>query len=289
MKKFTITIIILLILILLSVGGFFIYSYIMNNKSNDLATLNEKCLSEIDYLNANIITMMNKINNISYTNYSIVSEEVSVSSSEEEESTSSQSEQTSETESQNTINSSNVIEDNILSGDNNDVDWNSLKGEIENMYNSWTTILIDLTTLSINKDNLLKYNSVMDQIVEDFDNEDKSSSLIHLADLYNLLALYIKEFSQDSDEISVYNIRSNILYAYAYVESDDWNTAKTYVNTAGEELLNVFNNQVNNINSISEINESYILINELEEDCNSQSKKVFYVNYKNLMQELESI
>ena len=51
----------------------------------------------------------------------------------------------------------------------------------------------------------------------------------------------------------------------------------------------MLNNQVNNMNNIDEINKSYILINELEEDSNNKNKNVFYVNYRNLMQELENI
>ena len=176
MKKYVVSIIILFIIIVLAIGGFFIYSNIMNNKSSDAQTLNEKGLAEIDYLNTNIITMMNGLNNISYTNYRVVSEEIKVSSAEN-----------SSENGKNTINSSNLENNNILSSDNTDINWNNLKSEVENMYDSWTTILIDLTTLNVNKDNLLKYNSTLDSIVTDFDNEDKSASLLHLADLYNLL------------------------------------------------------------------------------------------------------
>ena len=82
MKKYVVSIIILFIIIVLAIGGFFIYSNIMNNKSSDAQTLNEKGLAEIDYLNTNIITMMNGLNNISYTNYRVVSEEIKVSSAE---------------------------------------------------------------------------------------------------------------------------------------------------------------------------------------------------------------
>ena len=279
MKKYVISIIILLILIVLAIGGFFIYSNIMNNKSNDSINLSEKCMSELEFMDTSIIEMMNGLNNISYTNYRIINEEINVASAEQENST----------DSKNTINSTSVINNDILSENNNDINWNDLKSEMENMYDSWTTILIDLTTLNVNRDNLLKYNSTMDQIVKDFDNEDKNASLIHLADLYNLLALYIKDFAGDSSQTNVYNVKSNILYAYANIETDNWDNVKKYVNSAQSEFANILNNQVNNMNNIDEINKAYILINELKNDCNEQNKKVFYVNYRNLMQELENI
>lgn len=197
--------------------------------------------------------------------------------------------QNSDSEGKSTINSSNVESNNILSSDNTDIDWDSLKSKVENMYDSWTTILIDLTTLNVNKENLLKYNSTLDNIVNDFDKEDKSESLTHLADLYNLLTLYVKDFAADSNQVSVYNVKSNILYAYAYTEKHDWDSVKKYIDNAKTEFSNVLNNQVNNVNNMDEINKAYILINELEEDSNSKNIKVFFVNYRNLMQELENI
>ena len=46
------------------------------------------------------------------------------------------------------------------------------------------------------------------------------------------------------------------------------------------------NNQINNINNIDDINKAYILINELVDDVNKKSKKTFYINYQEIMQEL---
>lgn len=289
MKKYVISIIIFFIIILLAIGGYFMYSNIMNNKSNDMKSLQEKSLAEIDFLDTSITSMMNGLNNISYNNYRIVSEEINVSNEQQGNSNESQSAEGSSTNEQSSINSSNVTNNDILSGTNNNINWDNLKSEIENMYDSWTTILIDLTTLNVNKENLLKFNSTLDQIVKDLDNEDKSASLMHIADLYNLLTLYMKDFAADREETKIYNVKSNILYAYSFVETDEWNNVKTYVGNAKNEFSNILNNQVNNRNNIDEINKAYILINELEEDCNTQNKNVFYVNYRNLMQELENI
>lgn len=289
MKKYVISIIIFFIIILLAIGGYFMYSNIMNNKSNDMKSLQEKSLAEIDFLDTSITSMMNGLNNISYNNYRIVSEEINVTNEQQGNSNESQSAEGSSTNEQSSINSSNVTNNDILLGTNNNVNWDNLKSEIENMYDSWTTILIDLTTLNVNKENLLKFNSTLDQIVKDLDNEDKSASLVHIADLYNLLTLYMKDFAADREETKIYNVKSNILYAYSFVETDEWNNVKTYVGNAKNEFSNILNNQVNNRNNIDEINKAYILINELEEDCNTQNKNVFYVNYRNLMQELENI
>ena len=279
MRKYVITIVLLFIIILISIGGYFIYSNAKTNESNNMDTLKEKANSEIKFLSANIISMMNELNNISYSKFEIVKEKIEVSNTDQE----------NNIEEDSTINSSNVVTNNILSADKNKIDWNNLKSEIENMYSAWPTIIMDLTTLNVNKDNLLKYNSILDQITKDFENEDKESSLIHLADLHNLLGLYIKEFESDNKEVSLLNVKTNILYSYSFVSTEDCDKVIEYMAKAKKEFSNIINNQINNVNDIDVINKSYILINELEKNSNNKDKNIFYINYINLMQELENI
>ena len=279
MKKYIITIIILFAIILLSIGGYFIYANAKTNESNSLDMLKSKSISEIEFLSSDIITMMNEINNISYSNFKVESKEIEMNDESSQNSI----------DSQNVINTTQIVNDNILNNYKDSTDWTLLKSKIENMYSTLTTIMIDLTNLNVNKDNLLKYNDVLDKITKDFENEDKSSSLIHLADLYNLLELYIKDIGPDNQKVSLFIVESNILYAYSYIEQDNWNKVLEYIGSAKQEFSNIINNQINNVNNIDVINKSYILINELEKNANNKDKNIFYINYSNLMQELENI
>lgn len=302
MKKYIITIVILFVLIGLFIGGYFIYSNAKANEANSVDTLKAKCTSELEYLSSNIILMMNQLNNISFENYEVTNDKVTISNSNEEDKQSGGGETKSEDGSgggsnssegttssgSNTVNSSNV-ELNSTLANNNKIDWNLLKADIEAMYSSWTTILMDLTTLNVNKDNLLKYNDKLGTIVENFEGEDKKSALINLADLYNLLTLYIQDFSTESYTKSRFIVTSNILYAYANIETDDWNKTSDYIGKAKTEYANIVNGQVNNVNKIDKINKAYILINEIEKNASNKNKNVFYVNYRNLIQELENL
>ncbi len=279
MKKYIITIIILFAIILLSIGGYFIYANAKTNESNSLDMLKSKSISEIEFLSSDIITMMNEINNISYSNFKVESKEIEMNDKSSQNSI----------DSQNVINTTQIVNDNILNNYKDSTDWTLLKSKIENMYSTWTTVMMDLTSLNVNKDNLLKYNDVLDKITKDFENEDKSSSLIHLADLYNLLESYIKDIGSDNQKVSLFIVESNILYAYSYIEQDNWNKVLEYIGRAKQEFSNIINNQINNVNNIDVINKSYILINELEKNANNKDKNIFYINYSNLMQELENI
>lgn len=297
MKKYIITILILFFLIILAVGGYFVYGNFKTKESNSTDTLISKATSEIEYLSSHIINIMNEINNISYPNYKIVNEEIEASgasSDTEAEQTSNQSsgqasEQTNSTAQENTINTSRIVSDNILSSRGQDIDWNELNSKVQELYSSWTTIMMDLTSLNVNKDNLLKFNQTLDSITKNIEDKNKSEALINSASLYNLLSSYIRDFSNDTEKNSVFNVRSNILYSYAYTENGDWSKVSEYIGKAKQDFSTLLNNQINNINKIDVINKAYILLNELEQDCNNQDKNVFLVNYCNLMQELQNM
>ncbi len=277
MKKYIITIVTLFAIILLSIGGYFLYSNAKTKESSSTTTLQAKSMSEINYLSTEIIEMMNGLNNISFSNFEIQNKTIEAESSG------------NETASENSIDTSVMQFDNILTSDNNDINWKDLKGRVENMYSTWTTVLIDLTTLNVNRDNLLKYNSLLDDIVLEMEKEDKKQTLIKLADLYQLLAQYVNDVSQDSTVKSIFATKSNVLYAYAMVGNEDWNKVREYVSTAKQEFSNNLTNPVENMANFDSMNKAYILLNELAEDSNREEEKIFYINYRSLIQELETM
>ena len=117
--------------------------------------------------------------------------------------------------------------------------------------------------------------------------KDKENALLNCSDLYSLLSKYVKDFSEENSKI--YNVRSNILYSYSEIERENWEEAVNYIKKADENFASILNNQINNIDKIDIINKAYVLLNELQEDCNSKDRKVFLINYSNLMQELQNI
>lgn len=303
MKKYIITIITLFLIIVIAIVGYFVYGNIKESKANSSDMLTEKVISEIEYLGNNIIYVMNELNNISYTNYKIVSEEIEDSSSDENSSSSgsnsgqggsessggqSSSEQ-GDSDKKSSITTTNMSNANsILNDDSTDkINWNNVNMKVQDMYSAWTTIMIDLSSLNVNKDDLLKFNSTLDKISSSLEQKDKENALLNCSDLYSLLSKYVNDFSEENSKI--YNVRSNILYSYSEIERDNWEEAVNYIKKADENFASILNNQINNIDKIDIINKAYVLLNELQEDCNSKDRKVFLINYSNLMQELQNI
>ena len=298
MKKYIITIISLFIIILISLGGYFWYSNAKSNESNSVQTLQEKCLSEINYLGTEIIEMANMLNNISYTNFEIQSKEIEGESQQQGgnsggensgENGQESSDETGQSSEENRISTSVIQYDSILTHDDEKIDWTTIKSKIENMHSMWTTVLIDLTTLKVNKDNLLKYNDILDEVIISLEEENKQSTLAAMANLFDLLSIYAQDFCEDTSIVSLLQVKSNILYAYSSVEANNWDKINEYVEIAKQKFTNIMNMGVNDLNKVDINNKAYVLINELQTDLDSKNNKIFYINYKNLMQELEAI
>ena len=255
MKKRIFIIIIFIFIFLLIFGIMYIYS---NNKNQDSADkLKEKADVEIDYLSETIIAMMSELNNVQIT------------------------------DEQNSITNMNQNDISTLTNLDKKTDWNALKKDVENMYQTWNTVIIDLNGLGLKQENLLKFTTYLGNITNDMQNKNKKSAMYNLADLYSLIDEYTKEYSNDNKRIILTNVKSDILYSYALIEDQNWKEMKKYIQksqTTYSELMNsTMQSELNPIN----VNKAYILINELSKSIDSKNKDVFYINYKNLMNELD--
>lgn len=301
MKKYIITIAVILGVMLIMFGSYYIYSN--TSSQEDVDTLKSKVDEEIKYLDSVIVSIMNKFNNITYANYKIVEEKVT-SQNQNQKNSSVKSIESQEGQSggnnkdnsqgnsiENTITNISMDYSSILvNSDNKKIEWNYIKKEIEKMYSTWTTVLIDLNALNVNNTNLLKYNSTLDDITQALKNEDKKTSMIKLADLYSLLVSYIKEYSSNNKLIQLLDTKSNILYAYSLAEYEDkWSEMKNYTDKAQNVYNNIINNELKNNDSTNNINKAYVLLNEISKSTSKKDKNIFYINYKNLMKELEII
>ena len=288
MKKYIITIAVILGVMLIMFGSYYIYSN--TSSQEDVDTLKSKVDEEIKYLDSVIVSIMNKFNNITYANYKIVEEKVT-SQNQNQKNSSVKSIESQEGQSggnnkdnsqgnsiENTITNISMDYSSILvNSDNKKIEWNYIKKEIEKMYSTWTTVLIDLNALNVNNTNLLKYNSTLDDITQALENEDKKTSMIKLADLYSLLVSYIKEYSSNNRLIQLLDTKSNILYAYSLAEYEDkWSEMKNYTDKAQNVYNNIINNELKNNDSTNNINKAYVLLNEISKSTSKKSKNIFY-------------
>ena len=306
-KKFLFFFLILVIIIL----SFFLYNSISNENKDDSKG---KALSEIEYLENKLELLFNKLNNIENNNYSLSVKKIEESSSSqsgsennnensgessgssEEESNSSNSEE----ESGNSSNSSsdskgndgnneeyNLEQSGILTNNNNNIDWKSIKLEVESLYSEVATITLDLYSLGISREDILGFNQELDNLTISVKEENKENTLSNLSKLYDYIPKYLKSVTNDEIFIGKIDTKNNLFKAYSILDSKNWqeigNNVTNTINSFSNNLLNKETDKQYIINKI------YIMLNELQSAVNKQDDSIFLIKYKNILEEIDNL
>lgn len=313
----SVILIILIICVLFSLTG-------CGKKQSKEELSKQKLDQEIQYLDTKFVSLMNMLNNISFSNYKVTSEEVKEdkdeskgNSSESEQSDSKSSSEggaSSESEGNSDSNSNSnssseskeesssggdgkeqnkifkLTEDNILSSDPNvDIAWDLIKSEIENLYSIWTTITIDMHTAGVNSDDILEFNTLLDSLGVQAKDENKQGSLENLSKLYNLLPKYLNSYSNDEIKKSVLNTKAHLLTAFSIVDTDRWEDMHVEILKANQEFSTIINNVNIDKNKKLNVNRAYLLLKEAQNSIETKDKDIFLIKYKNTIQELNML
>ena len=293
-KIFSVSVIVIIIITVIVTS----IIYFVNANKDDDKHLSEKTEQELKYIEREIISMMNHLNNISFTD--------SVLKQTTKESTNSSNEQTNKNE-QSTITRENNQDgtnseastktvkfttevQGILETDLSYVDWEYLKTNIENLYDIWSIAIVDLHSLNVNNEDILNFSILLDKVTINIKDEDKLASLNNLANLYSYISLYFEQISDNNKNINIQKTKSAILNSYVFVEQNNWNEVQLQL----QEAINYYTNVINNVdegnkNNKNKITKIYVLLNELNNATSLQSKEIYYIKYKNVMDELVNI
>ena len=280
--------------ILLSIILLFILTGCKDKEEN--GSLEEKIKSEIEYLDSKIVGMLNKLNNISYQNYKITTEKIELNESSGQEGEQSSSTQKGtesntssggETSQNKTINQSEMDHSSILGDNTQNINWTEIKSDIELLHDTWSTIIIDLTQRGINNKYMEEFSKLLDNTTVDIKEENKKESLIGHTDMYSYLTKFL-ENEGDNIQKNIKNVKMHIIKAYSLVESENWEQMGTEVN----EAIRYYNNIINQTNYAKEnsfkVEKTSISLKELQNSLTVKDKNVFYIKYRNLMEQLSS-
>lgn len=278
------------------------------SKEQEDGDINKKLQSEIQYLDKKIIGIMNRLNNIALENYEVKSKEImsengqqnksNESSGNNESSGENSSEGSSGSEGQKEGNSesgqeSNNIKvlqmqpSNILVINKDEIDWNTIKSEVELMYTTWNSILLDLYSMNIENENILGFSQGLDNAVLAVKLEDKQKTLETLANIYSFLPKYMDKISVDESTKNILQTKANVMKAYSLVEQENWTEVQNQMNSADIAYAKVTNDVQYIENKQGEVSKIYILIKELKNSVNLKDKDIFYIKYKNLMNTID--
>lgn len=271
----------------------------------------EKLTSEIKYFSSHIAKLLNDLNNISLQNYELTSRKVNIdsssnNSSSSEGSSSSGSSSNSGGQSQSgsgqgssqnndqsaesqSITVTDMQANSVLKTNTDDINWDLVKTEIEQINTSWSVVMLDLQNANVSNTDIMAFSNLLDKTIISIKNEDKNTSLTNLTALYSYIPKFLNSVSMDKSLQNIETTKYDIFIAYTAVSQDDWNTANTNIANAETSFLSVLNDTNYYQNREFKINKSYVLLKDMQNSIVNMDKELFFLKYKNLMESLNTL
>ncbi len=276
-----------------------------NNQTNT-EDITQKVIKELDYLDTQIVSIANKLNNILLQNYTITSEEITLeksssgssgggqSSSQEKSSGGEQSQSSSQTQTGSDSQKSNITTTQIepktvLNSDEDNIDWNTIKNDIETINEAWSVVILDLSTLNVDNNDILGFSEVLNDTIVNIKDEDKTNTLANITKLYSFIPKFEKAVSAENSTQNIKQVKSYILNAYAFVEQNDWTNIETNIAEAEKTFKNITSDLEYIKDKEYKVNKTYILLKELQNSLTYKDKKLFYIKYKNLVESINTL
>lgn len=179
-----------------------------------------------------------------------------------------------------------MVENSILVG-NTEPNWEDLIYDIEQIYSNWSIVTLDLYKQNINNQKILSFNVDLDNTAKAIKDKNKEQTLILLAKLYSYIPTYVEDFLDDQMQTNLYKVKSNLFNAYSIIEQNNPNEVKKYLQSAEEAMVAMMNNIQNQ--KTYNLNKAYILLKDLQTTVDKNDTSIFYLKYKNLSEELNSL
>ena len=274
-----------------------------NKKDEDV---NKKAIQELDYLDTKIVSILNKLNNITLRNYTLNEEEIQKEENSSNNSSANSSEKTNEANSNEqkesnsqSSNSSKTEETNItvtsmepksvLTINKDDIDWNEIKSEIETVNEAWSIVLLDLSYLNVDNNDILNFSSALNDTLISVKDENKINTLTNCSKLYSFIPKFEKQLKDNQDIQDIKQVKAYLLNAYSSVEQDNWVDIEKNIASADDIFKKITGNSEYMKNKEYKVNKTYVLLKELQNSLKYKNKDIFYLKYKNLIESINTL
>lgn len=280
------------VVISLAIIAGIVFAFNVFSNAENTESIEEKEEEEIKYLDTKLLSLINYFNNIDLQNYRLVLTKIESESSES--SSSSKKEQKNNEQEDSTENGTDEkektlskMEQETIVTNESETNWKTIEGEIEVLSAIWPTIVLDLYKLEVSSEDIIKFSNDLDQAITQVKNKDKALSCMYFAKLYGYLPTFLNKSNPEEIRRSALEAKTYIVNAYAYAETENWDKMRNEI----EKAENIFSSLVNDAKYVNDkrlynINKVYILIEELKNSLATKDTGIFYLKYKNTIEEL---
>lgn len=268
----TLSIIFLVALVIIFFSG-------CSKQKTDEEQLRDKNISEIDYLDNYIMLMLNSINDIDLKQY-----DAKIEKTENLNEILQESEETSSEDTGKNVVQYSMVPNTILNADKT-INWKNLKLEIENLNNTWPSIIVDLYKANVDNKKLTEFSDLINTCIGNIKNENRTETLNSLAKLYEYIPVFLEKIASDNKQIELAKTKVEVIKAYVNIDFANWEELKTSLDRAISNFEPIVNN-TSEAEKEYNIRKAYVLLQEFKNAVDTNDKDLLFMKYKNLMEEL---
>ena len=292
MKK-TIIIIIITVIAIIAISSSLI-AFSNGNKEDD--QLEDKVTQELMYLDQYFVTMLGDFNGLIIGDNRLQETEpkiqTNINTNLSDQADKNQNNQGNDNLQQNSKveNKTDTVQNGILKNDQKyEAKWNKIQTEVEQIYQVWNTVSIDLYSLNIDNNSILAFNDGLNKATQAVKNKNKTNAMSELTKIYAKILDYRKAYDKDNRKMDLLTIQYNSVAAYTDVTTGKWDEANAKLTDAEKIFSNLLNTVTNDYTNQATMSQCYVSINELKKAVGLQDKEIFFIEYRNLMSKMEII
>lgn len=268
----TLSIIFLIALVIISFSG-------CSKEKTDEEQLRNKNISEIDYLENYIMLLINSINNIDLKQY-----DAKIEKTENLNEILQENEEISSKDTENNVVQYSMVPNIVLNADKT-INWENLKLGIENLNNTWPSIIVDLYKANVDNNKLTEFSNLINTCIGNIKNENRTETLNNLAKLYEYIPVFLEKIVPNEQQVELAKTKVEVIKAYVNIDFENWDGLKGNLDSATSNFEPILNN-TNESEKEYNIRKVYVLLQEFKNAVDTKDKDLLFMKYKNLMEEL---
>ena len=183
-------------------------------------------------------------------------------------------------------NTTNLIIEKYLSDDyleNGEINWEKIQMDFKEVSNSSSIIILDLTSLQIENNNILEFENKINEINLAIENKSELEFLRASKDFYKQISNYLNTILPDNNILyKEIEVKSYLFESLYYCMIDEYDFGLNSIETAE----NLYDNLMNNVDYLREnsykVNRVYIAIQEMKLCVQNQEKENVISKYINI-------
>lgn len=252
----------------------------------------EKIEAELSHIESKIFSLADKLNNIYSKNYELSSKEIKINEEKSKSSEGKKEESSEENEdNEKKANSTEISKTTILNTktDEEEIEWQDIKTEIESISSLWSIISIDLKNKKVADNEIEEFNNNLNQTMLSIKNESKEETLKNITNLYSIIPIFISYTSQNENKATIKNVKLEVLKAYNEANLENWDAVSAHITNAENIFFNLQRSNEEIEKQRFKIDKIERLLQNLANSISVKDLQVFLVHYKTLIENIDTI